>query len=527
MSTATALSRITGFVRMWATGFALALTPLASPYFVANNIPNMVYELVAGGILSALFIPTFMELRAERGEEASWRFASHVFNLAVLSLGLVAVVGTLWPEPFIWTQTFRAHSADAIQARASAEFFFRFFAIQVVIYGGGMVVQGLLNAQRKYLWAALGPVVNNVVVIVTMFVFAAIARTDPDRALIVLAAGTTLGVLAMFAVMVPDLVRGGIRYSAELGLGDPAVRRMLRLAIPTVLYVGTNMVAVSFRNASALAVTPKGPAALMYAWTFYQLPYGIIAVALATAVFTELADSAGRKDLVALKAHFSRGLRVTGLLMLPAAAILIALSEPLISLYRVGEFRASDVPMVAGVLRLWACGLIFFACMMFVDRKSTRLKLQSPAMISYAVFCLKKIGLYLVLSTGVAGWAGLGVNGIPIADGVFYLLMFTTLGLLLRRRIGGYDIRGVSATFGLMLLASTVGGVATWGTARLLAPATPGFGAALLQVVSGGSAGLLVSFGGAALLRVPEVSFVIGLVRRSADRGKHTTDKGA
>ena len=118
----------------------------------------------------------------------------------------------------------------------------------------------------------------------------------------------------------------------SLGVG-PCSAADARLAVPTVVYVVTNLVAVSFRNASALAVIPKGPAVLMYAWTFYQLPYGILAVALATAVFTELSDSAGHKDCSALKGHFGRGLRATGVLMLPAAALLIALAEPLVSLF--------------------------------------------------------------------------------------------------------------------------------------------------------------------------------------------------
>ncbi|TLM97520.1 MAG: murein biosynthesis integral membrane protein MurJ, partial [Actinobacteria bacterium] len=311
MSTATTLSRVTGFVRMWATAFALGATALASSYNVANNIPNMIFELVAGGILSSLFIPTFLEIREQRDEEDAWKFASHVFNLSVLALGAVALFGVLMPQVFIWTQTFRLPAGEAEQIRGTAEFFFRFFAIQIVFYGGGMVMQGLLNAQRRYVWTALGPVFNNLVVIATMFAVAYIGATT-TTGLVVLAVGTTLGVFVMFAVMVPDLRRGGIRYTPELGLSDPAIRRMLWLAVPTVIYTVTNLVAVSFRNASAFAVAENGPSVLMYAWTFYQLPYGILAVALATAVFTELSEAAGRKDTHAFGEHLISGLRTTG-----------------------------------------------------------------------------------------------------------------------------------------------------------------------------------------------------------------------
>lgn len=512
MSTATALSRVTGFVRMWATGFALGVGSLPSAYNIANNIPNMIFEFVAGGILSALFIPTFMEIKAERGEDAAWRFASHVFNLAVFALGIVAVAGTLWPGPFIWTQTFRESGAHAAEVRQSAELLFRFFAIQVVVYGAGMVIQGMLNAQRRYLWPALGPVFNNLVVIAALIAYKMLVPTNPELALIVLAAGTTLGVVSMFAVMIPDLIRGGIRYTPEFGLSDPAVRRMLILAVPTIIYVLTNLVGVSFRNASALAVSEGGPSILMYAWTFFQLPYGILAVALATAVFTELADAAGRKDMVALKAHFSTGLRSTGALMIPASALLIALADPLVSLYRVGAFQAEDVPAVAQALRFWSAGLLFFACMMFVLRTFYSLKDTRTPMLANLALTPVQIGLYLLLSTGVASWKGIGVSGIPIADGVFYLLLFSVLALLMRRRIGGYDFRGVVSTFGRMAVASILGGAVAWGLSAALAPGQPGFWGAIVQLAAGGTAGLLVVWGAARLLRVDEIAIVGRLV---------------
>ena len=304
MSTATTLSRVTGFLRMWATAYALGATGLMSAYSVANNIPNMIFELVAGGIISSLFIPTFMELRESADEETAWKFTSHVFNLAVLSLGVLAVIGTLFPQPFVWTQTFRLPSAQASTVVSSATFFFRFFAIQVVLYGAGAIISGLLNSQRAYFWPAVGPIFNNLVAIATMIAFAAL-RGNVGIALVVLATGTTLGVVAMFAVQLPAVFRTGWRYSWGLGLGDPALRRMLRLAIPTVIYVVTNLVAVSFRNASAFAVSPQGPSVLTYAWIFYQLPYGILAVALATAIFTELADAAGRRDYSEFKVTFA------------------------------------------------------------------------------------------------------------------------------------------------------------------------------------------------------------------------------
>ena len=226
----------------------------------------------------------------------------------------------------------------------------------------------------------------------------------------------------MFAVQVPALLKTGWRHSWGLGLEDPALRRMLWLAVPTVIYVVTNLVAVSFRNASAFAVSPTGPSILTYAWIFYQLPYGILAVALATAVFTELADAAGRQDTEEFKSTFLRGLRTTGVLMLPTSALLIALATPLVSLYRVGAFKASDVPLVVGALRWWACGLIFYASTMFLLRTFYSLKDTRTPMLVNIALTVVQIGLYVVLSTGIGAWPGLGINGMPIADVVFFTL---------------------------------------------------------------------------------------------------------
>jgi putative peptidoglycan lipid II flippase len=516
MSLATTLSRVTGFVRMWAMALALGASGLTSAYNVANNIPNMIFELVAGGILSALFIPTFMQVKAERGEEGAWKFASHVFNIFVLALGAIALLGILFPEPFIWTQTFRKAAENSDQVRHAAEFFFRFFAIQVVVYGGGMVMQGVLNAERKYLWPALGPIFNNLVVTATMLIVATMPLNRTGMT--VLGVGTTLGVVAMFGVMVPALIKTKLRYVPEFGWNDPAVRRMLVLALPTLVYVITNMVAVSFRNASAIAVSPSGPSVLMYAWTFYQLPYGILAVALATAVFTEMSDAAGRDDLVAFRDTFSRGLRATAMLILPASALTVGLALPMSTLFLVGRFTASDVPLVASALRWWAAGLVFYACMMFVLRAFYSLKDTRTPMSANLVTTIVQVGGYLLLTTGVGAWAGMGINGVPLADGIFFTVQFVVLSLLLRRRVGGLEMGRFSSTFARMAVAALLAGGSAYGSSLLLAPLVPGVAGALLQLAVGGTLGLAVAFFAGRVMKVAELDVVVAMLTRYAGR---------
>jgi putative peptidoglycan lipid II flippase len=524
MSTLTMLSRITGFVRIWATALALGATGYMSAYSVSNNIPNMIFELVAGGIISSLFIPTFMELRETHAEADAWKFTSYVFNLALLSLGVLALIATIFPQPFVWTQTFRTPATEAASVVPAATFFFRFFAVQVVLYGAGAIISALLNSQRSYFWPAVGPVFNNVVAIATMFAFVGMggklsgASLTSGAAPAVLAAGTTLAVLVMFAVQIPAVLKTGWRYSWGLGLDDPAVRRMLKLAIPTVIYVITNLVAVSVRNASALAVSDRGVSILTYAWVFYQLPYGILAVALATAVFTELADAARRGDMSDFRETFARGLRATGILMLPTSAVMVGLATPLVTLYRVGAFKSSDIPEVASAMRWWVGGVIFFALTMFLLRAFYSLKdTMTPMVANLILTIIVQIGLYWLLTTGAAA-RYLGVNGIPIADTLFYLSITIVLALVLRKRIGGFDARGVGWVFLRMALASVTGALVAWGCSLGLAPLLHGLGGAVLQIVVGGTLGFAVALGLGRLFGVAEVSVALNMVTRLTSR---------
>lgn len=501
MSLSTAASRITGFVRTWAMAYALGVTALSASYSVANNIPNMIFELAAGGVLSSVFIPLFIERMQRDGEDEAWRFASYVFNITLIVLGIVAVIGTIWAEPFVRTQTFRI-SAEKAQL---AVYLFRFFAVQVVFYGVGMVTTGILNSYRKFLWPAVAPIFNNVVVIITLLGFyVPLKDTHPQLALTGLAVGTTLGVVAMAIVQIPSLVRIGIRYTPRIDWKHPALRTIARKMGPLLLYTVTNLIAVSFRNAYAFGATDRGPAILQYAWMFYQLPYGIFAVALATAIFPELSALAEKRDWAGFKAMFASGFRSTAVLIIPLATLLVALAEPLVRLYRAGSFTAADVPVVAGVLVWWAAGLFFFASYMFVLRTFYALQDTTTPMVTNAALTVLQIGLYAALTTGVAGWAGFGIKGIPIADGIFFAIHLAVLGLLLRRHIGGYDLRGIAWTVARVLVASLAGAAAAIAVLRLTASLATGAGF-LAQLALAGIAALAVTYGGASLFGVTEV----------------------
>ncbi|MHB1136483.1 MAG: murein biosynthesis integral membrane protein MurJ [Coriobacteriia bacterium] len=517
MSASTLVSRLTGFVRTWAMAFALGLTAIADSYDIANNLPNMVFELLAGGVLSSVFIPLFMDRMHKDGEEDAWRFASYVLNIIVLVLGGVALIATIWPGPLVRLQTL---TISAEQAEL-ATWFFRFFAVQIVFYGAQLVFAGVLNSYRKFLAPAIAPIFNNIVVTVTLLGFYVPFReSDPQLALTGLAVGTTLGVVAMAVVQIPAILKLGGRYTPRIDWRHPALRTVGIKMIPTLIYVITNMAAVTFRNNIALATGPGGQAALRYAWQFYQLPYGIFAVALATAIFPELTERANASDMQGFKRMFTKGLRSTMVLIMPLAALLATLSTPVITMYQAGRFTASDVPIVADVLMWWAIALVFFAGYMYVLKSFYSLQDTKTPMLTNIGATAIHVILYVVLATGAGDWPGLGIIGIPIADGIFYLVHSAILLVILRRRVGPFDGRTLATTFLSVGAASGAGAALAWLTAHVMDPVLALPGGFLIQLTVAGVVGLIAAYGAMTALRVPGLAEVAApIMRRLARRG--------
>lgn len=210
------ISRITGFGRTWAMAFALGSTFISSAYQVANNLPNMLFELVMGGMLVTAFLPVYVSTKKKLGERRGNDYASNLLTIVVLLLGAVSVLCMIFPAQVIFTQTFYSDQ----QEMALAVFFFQFFAIQIVFYGASTIVSGLLNANREYFWSSIAPVFNNVIVIASFLAYAFVAQHNQQMAFFVIAIGNPLGVFVQMAIQVPALAKQGIRLRPRLNLRD-------------------------------------------------------------------------------------------------------------------------------------------------------------------------------------------------------------------------------------------------------------------------------------------------------------------
>ena len=236
MAVGTALSRVTGFLRIAAMAFALGVaeTRLADAYNVANNIPNIVYELILGGILTSVLVPVFKRQFNRRTDDDAWRSAQAVITVTFVVLLAVAVVGILAAPWIVRLYTARIPGAESRAAvQELATLFLRFFMPQILMYGVGAAAAGLLNARHRFAAPMFAPILNNLVVIATFVTFALMpgpAEPGPDAITLgqklVLAIGTTLGVAAMTIALWPSLRRSGFRWAWRLDWRNEAVRSL-------------------------------------------------------------------------------------------------------------------------------------------------------------------------------------------------------------------------------------------------------------------------------------------------------------
>lgn len=508
MTALTIVSRVTGFIRTWAMAAAIGMSLLSSSYQVANNLPNMLYELVMGGMLVTAFLPVYMGVRREQGREASNEYVGNLLGILLLVLGGISLLGTVFAPGFIWTQSFLSGDGGSMD---TAAFMFRFFAIQILFYGLGSVFSGVLNAHRDYFWSTFAPVLNNVIVIASFMGFAPVSAQFGERAgIILIAAGTTLGVFVQMACQIPALGKHGVHPHIHIDFKDPALRQTIALGIPTLLATVCMFVSTSITNAAALVVQPEtGPSVIAYARLWYTLPYALIAASLSTALYTELSHDAQEKDYDSVRTGISRGVAQMLFFLIPFALYLIVFARPLNMIYCAGKFDESGVALVSEFLVYLAFSLPLYGVVVLMQKSFSALLDMKP----YSRYCLySAIGQAgSVLLFGVV--LGFGMPAIALSYVVDYVILVGCSLWWLRRRLRGLQVKSIlhGGFFGLLLggLGAAAGAGVMWALEHFVGALGGSILITLGYVCVAGVVSLAVTFGLAVVLKMPEVSALI------------------
>jgi putative peptidoglycan lipid II flippase len=525
MSVGTALSRLTGFIRLMAMAYAVGVaeTRLADAYNVANTTPNIIYELAAGGILASVFVPVFVERLEVDGRDHAWHTARAVLTFALVVLGAVMVLGIALSGPIIHAYTVSAHGPEVAAERRLATFFLRWFMPQIVFYGlGAGVATGLLNAHRRFAMPMFAPILNNLIVIATFFVFAAMTPSGhtPSPGTIttaqkyVLAIGTTAGVAAMSLILWPSLRRIGFRWRWTFDLRDRGFRRIGRLAGWGLVYVIVNQ--LGFLIIVALASGQQGGfTAYASAFVFFQLPYAIFVVSITTALLPSMSSRWADRDVAGYRTQLVQGIRAMAFITVPAAFGYIVLARPIVHLLlQHGVTTAQSTDLLAGVLRAFSVGLFSFCLFQLMLRAFYAMQdTKTPALINIASVAINTAANFLF-------YRYLKVEGLALGHATAYTVGAIIFVIAIRRRIGGLDGRRLLPVLGQILLAGLATGAAAWLVARLVSSilGTQGLGPEAVQVLAGMAAGSAAFLAVAMSFRMPELALLRDVIRTRVRR---------
>ncbi|HEX5615296.1 MAG TPA: murein biosynthesis integral membrane protein MurJ [Acidimicrobiia bacterium] len=509
----TLLSRVTGLLRVGALAYAIGRASLADTYNLANTTPNIVYELVIGGVLTATLVPLFVE-HLERGDE---RATSVVVTAVMTVLVALSALAVLAAPLLAQLYTFRAPAAERAAHEEVVTFFIRVFMPQMCFYGLTALATAVLHARRRFVAAAYAPVLNNVVVIATLVTFAQVTSGSPSEwtdvrrirddtgLLLLLGLGTTAGIVAMALVLVPAVRAAGVRLRVIFDWRHDALRRVARLSGWTAGYVIANQIALLTVLVLASGRS-GGVSAYQYAFIFFQLPHGLFAVSIMTTITPELARHAAARDDAGMIRAFSLGLRHLLVVVVPAAVAFVVLAQPLVAVLVRGGFSAEDARVTADTLQAMSIGLVPFSIYLYTLRGFYALQdTRTP-------FVVNSVENGLNIALALALFPSFGVQGLALAYAAAYAIAAVLAALMLRRRLGGIDGARVAQT-GVRTLA---GGAAL---AMVAAPIAGAIGADTFThaVTALGVAGALG--GGAAvatmaLLGTSELRAVAALLRR-------------
>lgn len=513
ISVCTIISRITGFLRTWSMAYALGATFLSSSYQIANNLPSMLYELVMGGMLTTAFLPVYLSVKKRLGKEQSSQYASNLLTLVVLALGVLSALCMVFPSQVIYTQSF--YSDQSVMGTATL--FFQFFAIQIVFYGASSIISGLLNANRDYIWGAIAPVFNNVIVIAAFIAYAVIAPSNPDAAIYIIAVGSPLGVFVQMVLQIPGLKRCGIRLRPRLDLKDPALRETASIGLPALFVTVCGFVTVSVGNAASYSFADNGPSVLAYSRLWYTFPYSMLAIPVSTAMFTELSSMQAEYDTKGVVRGIVSGTNQIFFLMIPFAVYLMVYAQPLVTLYHIGAFDEDGISQIASYLAVMAVSLPFYGVNSYLLMVFSSIR----KMVAISVITLVGSAAQVAVIMGSVWLKGMGypatMEWIAVGSIAAYVIGDVLALAFLGWRYSRCDFDGksifLSCFRGLLLgvAGGAVGGALFWALETYVAPVGGSLPIALAYIVVCGCVSMFVTFAPAIRLKLPEAAFITAL----------------
>lgn len=522
MFVAITLGRVLGFVRDAAITHLYGQKGITDVFNVAFIIPDLLFYLIAGGALTAAFIPVFTDYLTRGQEDDAWEVFSTLATFLTVVIAVLVVLGEIYAVPLsrllLYNPKYKPEDV-ALCARLMRIL----LPAQVCFFLGGLMM-GTLQSRQHFVAPAAGPLVYNAAVIAGGIALA--GRHDISG----FSWGALVGaVIGNVFLQIAVLRRMGVRYRPSWNLGHPGVRRVGGMMAAVTLSLALPQILMSINRMFGTQLSFGVVSALQYTNRLMQAPLGMFGQALAVALLPTLAAHAALNDIGEFRETLSQSLRAILFVTVPLSVLMIALSTPIVRMvFQHGVYTAQDTAVAAPILAVYCTALAAWSVQAIVARACFALgDNRTPVLAGLGVTVL-----FVVLNLALV--RPLGGNGLAAATSLSGLAIAAVMAEVLRRQLGGLGGREIVGTLGKTLLASAPMAAGAWAVAHVIERRADAFVAAghhlpaaaagLAECAAGSAVGMALFAGMALLLRMPEAGVVWQRIRRGKSRSSEVAE---
>lgn len=528
MAVGSLISRGTGFIRNLMIGAALG-NLVGDVYTTAQFLPNQVYEFLLGGVLTSVLIPVLVRRRKtdpDRGEA----YAQRLLTLAVIALAAAALLAVLAAP--VLTTLYASGKDGGYQDLVT---YLSYLMLPMLFFTGvSALIAAVLNTRGHFAAPMWAPILNNLVVIGTFGLYIVIYNAKALRPedmsaerILLIGGGTLLGVAVQAAGLLPALRKVGFHWKWRFDFRELGLRELAKLGTWMFCYVAVNQLGLFvvvnlLTRASGENGDGRTRAGLLIynnVFLLLMMAHGIIAVSIITALMPRMSAAAADGRFHEVTADLSRGTRMVTAVLAPIAVCYAVLAAPIsVVVFRYGAFTGDNARATSTVLLVAAVGLVPFAIsQLFTFAFYALPDTRTPALVNIPVVALRvllQVGLFVVFSPAFAA------AGMMLGNAISYVAAAVVSAMLLRPRVGRIGLGGIMRTMGKVVVASLGAALVGLLVVSLLPgdPADLGWLAAAVQLLIGGAVIGATYLGLAMVLRIGEITEVVGMVRRRLGR---------
>jgi putative peptidoglycan lipid II flippase len=469
-------------------------------FVAANRLPEVIFNLIAGGAVAFAFIPVFSGLLAKQETGSAWKVASHVLN-TIFAFTAAASIFAFVFAPWLIRSVVASGFNPATQALTVD--LMRILLISTLIFSVSGLSMGILQSFNRFLLPALAPILFDVGILIGVLVLL------PTMGIYGLAWGAVLGAAMHLAIQIPGLARVGVRWSPALGWNDPNFRTVARLFVPRVADLALVSVTTIILTNLLSRLGEGATSAYDWGWRLMQIPETLIGTAMGIVIFPTLAALSSLGDLSGKRSAMAGSLRFILVLTIPSAAALIAAGRPLLALLEGGAFDASASALVYSTLVFFSLGIIFHSLLEVLARSFFADKDTLTPLIISVCGTAANIAIAVLFTGLLTGSATAeSVAMLALANTVGVAIEVAILGIILHRRWGGIEERLLAQTALRAVVASFIMAVAIWVVQAVLDALglSGGLVISVLRLFVIGLVGLLAYLGASRIVGLREVT---------------------